>query len=237
MTARRTGTAAGDGAGKAVTAGIESGPAAPIFEAGFRRALAELVAWRRDVRRFRPDLVPETLLRELLRLASLAPSVGNSQPWRFVRVASPERRAALVGEFERSNAEAERRYAGERAAAYRGLKLEGLREAPVHLAVLCDEATGAGHGLGRATMPETLRYSVVAAIQTLWLTARAHGLGVGWVSILDPCRTHAILDVPRDWSFVAYLCLGYPAEEHLDPELVRHRWQERLPFEAVLLER
>ena len=76
-------------------------------------------------------------------------------------------------------------------------------------------------------MPETIRYSVVAAIQTLWLAARAEGLGVGWVSILDPEAARSTLDLPGDWSFVAYLCLGWPKEEHDAPELEREGWEQR----------
>lgn len=222
------------------SAAVRPGPlgqSSPAFDAAFRRELADLIAWRRDVRRFRPDPVDADLLGRLLRLAALAPSVGNSQPWRFVSVASEARRRAIIADFERCNEEAERAYEGERAAGYRALKLEGLREAPVHLAVLCDEANPAGHGLGRATMPETLRYSVVTAMHTFWLAARAHGLGVGWVSILDPARIKSILEVPAEWSFIGYLCVGYPDEEHLDPELVRHRWQERLDLQHLLLQR
>jgi 5,6-dimethylbenzimidazole synthase len=209
----------------------------PDFGEDFRDELADLIAWRRDVRRFRHDPVEPGLVRSLLELAALAPSVGNSQPWRFVIVEDSQRRAAVAKEFERCNGEALRSFEGTQAEKYRQLKLEGLRESPVHLAAFCDETTGAGHGLGRATMPETLRYSVVGAIQTFWLAARAHGLGVGWVSILDPCEIRALLDVPESWSLVAYLCVGYPAEEHLDPELVRHRWQERLPLDALILRR
>jgi 5,6-dimethylbenzimidazole synthase len=119
-------------------------------------------------------------------------------------------------------------YAGERQARYAQLKLEGLSQAPVHLVVCADEATAQGHGLGRQTMPETIRYSVVAAIQTLWLAARAEGLGLGWVSILDPQEVRSILDLPPNWSFIAYLCLGWPEEEHDDPELERHGWQPRM---------
>jgi len=118
------------------------------------------------------------------------------------------------------------------------LKLEGLSQAPVHLAVCADETTGQGHGLGRQTMPETIRYSVVAAIQTLWLAARAEGLGVGWVSILDPDAARAVLDLPEGWTFVAYLCLGWPEEEHDDPELERHGWEQRsCETSATLLKR
>lgn len=198
---------------------------------------AKLLAWRRDVRRFRADPVDETLIRRLLDLALLSPSVGNSQPWRFVEVAAPERRTAVRQDFERCNREALDSYCDERAGLYARLKLEGLGTAPVQLAVFCDSGTADGHGLGRRTMPETLRYSVVMAVHAFWLAARAEGLGLGWVSILDPEAIKTALDVPGAWDLVAYLCVGYPVEEHADPELVRHGWQERLPLDDVLLRR
>ena len=209
----------------------------PAFDAAFRDRLAELFAWRRDVRRFRPDPVDEAVLRACLDWASLAPSVGNSQPWRFVRVADAARRAAVAASFERCNAAACASYAGERRDLYARLKLEGLREAPVHLAAFCDEATEAGRGLGRSTMPEMLRYSVVTAVHAFWLAARAHGLGVGWVSILEPEAVTRLLDVPPAWRLVAYLCVGLPVEEHRDPELARHGWQQRDEGADRLLER
>ena len=199
----------------------------PHFDAAFRQGFSELVRWRRDVRRFRTDPVPQGLIEELLALASHAPSVGLSQPWRFVLVETPARRAAIRENFARANDAALNGYAGEQQARYARLKLEGLSQAPVHLAVCADETTGQGHGLGRQTIPETIRYSVVAAIQTLWLAARAEGLGVGWVSILDPGAARAALDLPEGWSFIAYLCLGWPEEEHEDPELERHGWERR----------
>lgn len=207
------------------------------FDAGFRAALADLFAWRRDVRRFRPDPVADEVLRDCLTMANLSPSVGNSQPWRFVRVANPSRRAAVIASFQRCNAAAAASYPDERRAAYTQLKLAGLREAPIHLAVFCDAETEAGHGLGRATMPEMLRYSVVSAVQTFWLAARANGLGVGWVSILEPDAVLACLDLPPSFELVAYLCVGYPVEEHLDPELTRHGWQARIDEAACLIER
>jgi 5,6-dimethylbenzimidazole synthase len=208
--------------------------APPTFDAAFRARFADLVAWRRDVRRFRTEAVPEATLARCLALAGLSPSVGNSQPARFVRVDDPARRAAVTASFEACNAAAARGYAGGRAAAYVRLKLAGLREAPVHLAAFCDAGTHAGHGLGRATMPETLRDSAVTAVHTLWLAARAEGLGVGWVSILDPAAVTAALDVPAAWSLVAYLCVGFPQEEHADPELVRHGWQLREPHPLLV---
>ncbi len=209
----------------------------PSFDDAFRESLSALFAWRRDVRRFRRDPVNDGILLRCLDDASLAPSVGNSQPARFVRVADPARREAVAANFARCNAEAAARYADERRRRYDGLKLEGLREAPIHLAAFCDETTAVGHGLGRVTMPETLRYSVVTAIHTFWLSARAHGLGVGWVSILEPEAITRILDVPAGWHLVAYLCVGYPIEEHCDPELVRHGWQDRIREPGDLLER
>src|SRR5262249_2381824 len=184
-----------------------------------------LVRWRRDVRRFRASGVDGRLVEKLLALASLAPSVGLSQPWRFVLVETPARRAAIQENFAKANEAALNGYAGERQARYARLKLEGLSQAPVHLAVCAEEGAVRGHGPGRQTMPETIRYSVVAAIHTLWLAARAEGLGVGWVSILDPEAARATLDLPAGWTFVAYLCLGWPEEEHEDPELERHGWE------------
>ncbi len=197
------------------------------FDAAFRDEFAELVAWRRDVRRFRPAAIPEATLDRLLRLTAFAPSVGNCQPTRFVRVDDERRREAVRANFEAANCEALGAYCGERAKLYATLKLAGLREAPIHLAVFCDEATGQGFGLGARTMPETRRYSVVCALHTFWLAARAYGLGVGWVSILDPARLAESLEVPPEWSLVGYLCVGWPQEENLTPELERAGWQAR----------
>src|SRR6266581_9365445 len=167
------------------------------FDAAFRQAFRDLVLWRRDVRRFRRDPVDPALIQSLLELASHAPSVGHCQPWRFVLVESSECRDAVRSSFVRANAKALECYEGEQRAQYVRLKLEGLEDAPVHLAVFADEATEMGSGLGRQTMPQTLQYSVVAAVQTLWLAARAEGLGLGWISILEPTTVHRILEVPE----------------------------------------
>ena len=199
--------------------------APPVFDDGFRDQLGELFAWRRDVRRFRREPVSEELLTRLFELMQLSPSVGHSQPWRWLTVADAEQRAAVQASFSRCNADALAAYGGERAALYARLKLEGLREAPVQFAVFCDHATAQGHGLGRRTMPEMLDYSVVAAITQFWLAARAHGLGLGWVSILDPAEIAAIVGAPPDWKLIGYLCLGWPEEEHEVPELVRAGWE------------
>ncbi len=199
----------------------------PVFDGKFQSELAELMRWRRDVRRFRREPAPEELIDSLLDLAQLAPSVGNSQPWRLMRVESAAKREAIRNNFLSSNAEALATQQGERAALYARLKLEGLDAAPVQLAVFCDRATTQGHGLGIRTMPETLDYSVVGMINGLWLAARAAGLGLGWVSILDPERVRVALGAPESFKLIAFLCIGWPEEEHFDPELVRCGWQDR----------
>lgn len=209
----------------------------PVFDPAFQNLLADLFRWRRDVRRFRQEPIDPEAIEELVGLATLAPSVGHSQPWRFVSVDAPERRQAIIENFSHCNAAALARYDADEAALYARLKLAGLREAPHHLAVFCETAPQAGRGLGRMTMPETLVYSVVGAMQNLALAARARGLGVGWVSILDPAAISTCLDVPAEWQFIAYLCIGMPEEEHLDPELERHGWQQRLPLDSVLFRR
>lgn len=211
--------------------------APPEFEAAFRARLTDLFRWRRDVRRFLCDPLAPGVLDELLALAALAPSVGFSQPWRFVKVDDPLRRQAVQDNFRRCNREALGDYHGERARLYASLKLAGLEEAPAQLAVFCDTATATGQGVGRKTMPETLHYSVVTAVHTLWLAARARSLGVGWVSILDPGELHRSLDLPEDWSLVAYLCIGHPEEEHLDPELERCRWEVRQDLSGCVIQR
>ncbi len=201
-----------------------------IFDDGFRTRLAELIAWRRDVRRFTERPVPAALIESLLDTAQQSPSVGNSQPWRWVEVATAAKRAEIRDIFASSNRAALHAQPAARAPAYAALKLEGLAQAPLQYAVFCDQGTGQGHQLGRLSMPETLEYSTVTMITTFWLAARAAGLGVGWVSILDPVRIAAVLDVPAQWKFIAYLCVGWPENEHLDPELERFGWQPRTDF-------
>jgi 5,6-dimethylbenzimidazole synthase len=212
-------------------------PSTPHFDEAFRARLRELLAWRRDVRRFRPKALPEGMIERLIATACLAPSVGLSQPWRFVLVDAAERRAAIVRHFAKCNAAALQAQSPGRAALYARLKLAGLDEAPCHLAVFTDPETEQGHGLGRLTMPEMIEYSAVAAIHTLWLAARAEGIGLGWVSILDPRAVREILDVPRSWRLIGYFCLGYPAAEDDIPELEREGWEARRPATEFMVRR
>ena len=210
---------------------------APAFSAEFRRTLHDLIAWRRDTRRFRPDPLPAGIFERLVETASLAPSVGLSQPWRFVLVDDARLRQAVRDNFAAANAEALGSYADERARLYATLKLAGLDRAPVQFAVFADRDTAQGAGLGRRTMPEMIEYSAVAAVNTLWLAARAEGLGLGWVSILDPAALSALLEVPAAWRFVGFFCLGYPETEEITPELERAGWEHRRPAAEFILRR
>jgi len=199
----------------------------PRFDAAFAEQFDALLRWRRDVRHFKADPLPDGCLERLVGAANLAPSVGLSQPWRFVRVSDPARRQAVIDNFERCNADALNSYGEDRAALYARLKLAGLKEAPEHLAVFADPEPAQGAGLGRATMPETVGYSVAIAVHTLWLAARIEEIGVGWVSILDADAIGPVLEVDPAWRLVAYLCVGYPSGTSDAPELERKRWEHR----------
>jgi 5,6-dimethylbenzimidazole synthase len=213
------------------------GPAAPCFDESFRARLLDLFCWRRDVRRFRTDPLPSGMLERLIGIACKGPSVGLSQPWRFVVVDDPGRRQSVIENFECCNADALGEYAGDLSTRYAALKLAGLREAPCHLAVFADRSTTVSHGLGRRTMPEMADYSVVTAIFAMWLAARAEGVGMGWVSILDPMTIAKILDIPLDWRLIGYFCLGYPQATDESPELERAGWEQRQPVQDFIFRR
>ncbi len=188
-------------------------------------ALTDILTWRRDVRHFRPDPITTERLENLRTAMDLAPSVGNARPWRVMQVNSPQLRAAVAANFEAANTRAAALHDDDRRAAYAALKLAGLRDAPVHLAIFTARDPAEGHGLGRQTMPEMLTFSTACAIHSLWLAARADNIGVGWVSMLAPVAMHETLNAPADWIFTAYLCLGIAATEDDTPLLHRNDWQ------------
>jgi len=212
-------------------------PASIAFDEAFRARLRDLLVWRRDVRRFRRDPLPAGVVEELIELGCLAPSVGLSQPWRFVVVSDDSIRGAIRRNFAACNAQALAAQDSERSVLYARLKLAGLEEAPSHLAVFADRSTAQGHGLGRLTMPEMIEYSAVTAVHTIWLAARAQGIGMGWVSILDPKRIAELLQVPAEWKFIGYFCLGYPLLDDTVPELEQMGWEERRVPSSVIIKR
>ena len=199
------------------------------FAADEIETLCRILRWRRDVRHFQTDPVPEPVLERLRATMDWAPSVGNARPWRVIRVEDAGLRAAVRAEFERCNAEAAEGYSDARQEEYLRLKLAGLEAAPVQLAVftVCDPVEG--HGLGRRTLPETLRQSTAMAVHTLWLAARAENLGLGMVSILKPQEVERKFGVPEGWEFSAYLCIGLPEFVDDTPLLDRVGWQKNTP--------
>jgi 5,6-dimethylbenzimidazole synthase len=198
---------------------------------GVYRAIRE----RRDVRSgFLPEALADDVLLRLLGAAHNAPSVGLMQPWRFIVIRSLRVRGAVRDIFSQAQKLAADSYGGERGELYRGLKLEGILEAPQNLCIACDPASERGHRLGRQSMPETAIYSAVCAVQNLWLAARAEGIGVGWVSILDPEALKMLLGIPAHMVLVAYLCLGYVDGFEARPQLERLGWEQRVPLADVI---
>jgi 5,6-dimethylbenzimidazole synthase len=138
--------------------------------------------------------------------------------------------------FERENARAAENYSGDRQSQYGSLKLQGILDAPLNLAVTCDRGRGGPHVLGRSTVVDTDVYSTCCAIQNLWLAARAEGVGVGWVSILDCEAVKDLLNIPRAVVLVGYLCVGYPVEFDAWPMLEKVGWADRLPLRQLVFE-
>ena len=198
-------------------------------------ALAAVVAGRRDIRRYRPDAVPDELITAVLEAGHRAPSVGHSQPWRFIVVTDPATRDRAAAMADRARVDQAAHLASERAARMLDLKLEGLREAPVGVVVACDRRTPAMGVLGRATFPDADLWSCATAIENMWLTARAHGLGMGWVTLFDPDELADLLGLPEGVVTLGWLCLGWPDERPPSPGLERAAWSKKMPLEQVVL--
>ncbi|WP_226283053.1 5,6-dimethylbenzimidazole synthase [Janibacter indicus] len=210
-------------------------PSGWAMGAAATEALAAVVAGRRDIRRYRPDAVPEDLITAVLEAGHRAPSVGHSQPWRFIVVTDPATRDRAAAMADRARVDQAAHLASERAARMLDLKLEGLREAPVGVVVACDRRTPATGVLGRATFPDADVWSCATAIENMWLTARAHGLGMGWVTLFDPDELADLLGLPEGVVTLGWLCLGWPDERPPSPGLERAAWSKKTPLEQVVL--
>ncbi|HEX4066970.1 MAG TPA: 5,6-dimethylbenzimidazole synthase [Acidobacteriaceae bacterium] len=214
---------------------VESVVSRTDYSEAEKAAVYRVIRERRDVRSgYLSTPVDDATLRRLLSAAHQAPSVGLMQPWRFIVVRDSALRVAVHDNFLRANEEAGQSYSGDRRALYAQLKLEGLLAAPQHLCVVCESDSERGHGLGRQSMPETSTYSVACAIQNLWLAARAEGIGVGWVSILDPAALRKLLHLPACVDLIAYLCLGYVERFAEIPDLERAGWERRADVASLV---
>ena len=197
--------------------------------------LADVIAARRDIRRFRPDDIPDEILTEVLAAGHRAPSVGHSQPWRFIVVRAPHLRDAAAAMADRARLRQAAQMEEKSARGLLDLRLEGIREAPLGVVVACDRRTPAAGVLGRATFPDTDLWSCACAIQNMWLTARAHGLGLGWVTLCEPAELAELLHLPDGVVTLGWLCLGWPDERPPEPGLERAGWSKRLPLEQVVM--
>ena len=198
-------------------------------------ALRTVLAARRDVRRYRPDPVPPDLLREVLTAGHQAPSVGHSQPWRFIVISEQPTRdqAALLADRERLRQAG--LFTADRRARLLDLQLDGIREAPVGVVVACDRRAPAAGVLGRAGFADADLWSCACAIENMWLAARAAGLGLGWVTLFQPADLADLLNLPAASKRLGWLCLGWPDERPPDPGLERHGWSQRLPLDEVVI--
>ncbi|HEY9277205.1 MAG TPA: 5,6-dimethylbenzimidazole synthase [Methylotenera sp.] len=198
-----------------------------------------VIAERRDMRHFLPTPVdPETLTR-ILQAAHQAPSVGLMQPWRFIRVSDSSIRNSihqLVDEERKLTAQAIGEYENTaRMAEFLRLKVEGILDCgELLVATLCNKREE--HIFGRRTLPEMDIASVSCAIQNMWLAARAEGLGMGWVSIFDPAKLGALLNIPTDAKPIAILCVGHVNTFYNEPMLIETGWRKAKPLADMVME-
>ena len=210
---------------------------ARVFTPSERGALHDIIRARRDVRNeFLPDPIAPEALRRILEAGHAAPSVGFMQPWNFLLIRDPARRAQVAAAFARANDEAAAMFPAGKRSSYQVLKLEGIRKAPLNIAVTCDRGRGGKVVLGRTHNRDMDLYSTVCAVQNMWLAARAEGIGMGWVSIFRPEELRAILGVPEGVEIVAYLCLGHVEEMFDQPELAARGWRARIPLDDLIME-
>jgi nicotinate-nucleotide--dimethylbenzimidazole phosphoribosyltransferase len=200
-----------------------------------RDAIYQVISERRDIRRFRPDPVPDEVLRVVLAAAHRAPSVGLMQPWRFIVIRNLDTRVAVRQLAQRERLRQAANF-DERRREFLDQKIEGIVEAPVGIVVCCDHGDAQQEILGRGTIPETDLYSTACAVQNLWLAARAEGLGIGWVSFYRPHDLRQLLAMPGRVDPIAYLCVGWPDERPVRPGLEAAGWAERLDLDAVVME-
>lgn len=200
-----------------------------------REAVYRAIFERRDVRRnFLSRPIPEAVVKRLLTAAHHAGSVGFMQPWDFVVIRNAGTKRAVKRLFVDANTKAVRRYTGAKRELYRRLKLEGIEEASINLCVTCSRRRGGRHVLGRSTVRATDLYSTCCAVQNLWLAARAEGIGVGWVSILDHDALKRVVGIPKSVTILAYLCLGYVSKFESAPDLETAGWRSRLPVDQLI---
>ncbi|QKF82148.1 5,6-dimethylbenzimidazole synthase [Halarcobacter ebronensis] len=193
--------------------------------------LKQIMLLRRDVRgnRFNNKKIDDEILDEILNAANMAPSVGFSQPWKFLLVKSKSKREEIYEEFIKENEKAKKIFKDKEL--YASLKLEGIKESYINIAVLYEKPKKSI--LGQTTQKKMGEYSVVCAIENLWLMARAFNIGVGWISILKPKNVKKILGIGSEHKLIAYLALGYVDEFLEEPELLKIKWEDKKSLKDI----
>lgn len=204
------------------------------FPAPWKEGLYQAIFRRRDVRSFRSDPIPPETLARILAAAHHAGSVGFMQPWNFLLVENRQTRQRIRDHVEAQRLKAAEAFEGERKEKYLAYKLEGILDSALNICVTCDPTRFGPAVIGRNTIRDTDIYSTCCAIQNLWLAARVEGIGVGWVSILEPACLRDILGIPPHVLPVAYLCMGYVPEFAAQPMLQTTGWLPKLPLTDVV---
>lgn len=209
----------------------------------------KVIAERRDMRHFLPTAVAPEILQKILQAAHHAPSVGLMQPWRFIRITNHQLRKNIhqlvdieriktsqaIGEFENATNGFVNNGVDAKSAEFLRLKVEGILDCgELLIATLCNNREQ--HIFGRRTMPEMDIASVSCAIQNMWLASRAEGLGMGWVSLFDPIQLAQLLQMPKDATPIAILCLGHVSSFYKVPMLVETGWATEKPLSEMLME-
>ena len=194
--------------------------------------LLKIIKARRDVRgnRFINKPIEEEKLSLILEAGVSAPSVGYSQPWKFVIIKDEKIKNSLVENFTQENTKAKEIF--KERTLYNSLKLEGIKEAPINIAVLYEPKEEAV--LGMTSMQKMGEYSVVCAVQNMWLMARALNIGIGWVSILDEHDVLETLNAPKGSQLIAYLCVGYVDKFYEESELKLLGWEKEKQLSQLI---
>ncbi len=193
--------------------------------------LYDVIERRRDVRaEFTGAPVADDVLMRVLGAAHRAPSVGMSQPWDFVVVRDPATRRAFRDHVAHERGAFAASLPPERRSTFDRIKVEGICEASMGVVVTHSQSRGGQHVLGRHAIADAGLYSTVLAIQNLWLSATAEGLGLGWVSFYREDFLQDLLGIPGDVRPVAWLCLGTVSHLEAVPDLERHGWRSRRPL-------
>lgn len=193
--------------------------------------LRQIMLSRRDIRgnHFIDKKIEDEVIEDILNAANAAPSVGFSQPWKFVIVKSKKKREKIFNEFEKENKKAKKLFKNN--DMYPKLKLEGIKESYLNIAVFYEKNDKIT--LGQTSQKKMGEYSVVCAVQNMWLMARALGVGIGWVSILKPKNVKKILGIDKKHKLVAYLTVGYVDEFLDEPELQTLGWKDKKTLDEI----